>query len=423
MFEKFTDRARQAIVLSQEEARLLSHNYIGTEHLLLGLLGPLDQRGDAASSLMAAGLTAESVRKHVEGIVGVGKKQPDGHIPFTPRLKKSLEQAMRESLRLGHGSIGAEHLLLGLLRQSESVGVRVITELGADPDQIRAQVLERLSTHPPSEADTPASVTRVAGEALSSPRPLRGFAPAVPALDRFGRILDASALSPVAGREAEVARVVRVLSRQSRNNVALLGAPGSGRTAIASAVAKLIADGSAPRPLRGKKLYAVDFGLVTTGIEDRGDIERRVTMLLAEIRARREVIVLTRDLAPFTGSPVVAAFVRSALARQELRLVTTGTADAWPDDLADLFQVVQVATPTVDEAVVMLGALRPRYEEHHGVRITDAALGAAARLAPGVLPGAAADLLDSACALVSSPSAAGRDVGEDDIRRALEGSA
>ncbi|WP_433292370.1 Clp protease N-terminal domain-containing protein [Actinoplanes sp. CA-030573] len=432
MFEKFTDRARRVVVLSQEEARLLTHDYIGTEHLLLGVIA---SGGDAARVLADAGVTAEPVRQEIIATIGLGSEPPGGHIPFTPPLKRSIEQAMREALRLGHLVIDAEHLLLGVLRQSDGAAVQILGKLGADPDELRRQVIATMAASSP-DPSTALGASAAAGAAAPGPgagaagasvpaaatasapfpftRPLRGFAPAVPALDRFGRGIDPGALSPVVGRDAEVTRVVQILSRRERNNVALIGAPGSGRMAIATAVAGLIAGGAAPHPLRYKTLYAVDFALVPAGAEGRVETERRMALLLAEIHARRDLIVVTADFAPFGGDPLVAAFVRSALARGDLQMITTGSATN--ADISALFQQVEVVTPSAAEAVAMLEAIRPGLAAHHGVEIEDAALAAAAELAAGVLPGAAVDLLDEACA-----RSGGGAVSAETVREAVAG--
>ncbi|WP_433383157.1 Clp protease N-terminal domain-containing protein [Actinoplanes sp. CA-142083] len=399
MFEKFTDRARQAVVLAQEEARLLQHNYIGTEHLLLGLL----DQGDVDA---VVGLSAEQVRARIEETVGRGQEPASGHIPFTPLVKKALEQSMRESMQIGDGMIDAEHLLLGVLRQADSVAVRVVTELGADPEEIRRRVLD--APGPPAGTSGLSPTMRV----MTPPGPLRGFARAVPVLERYARGVETQ---PVAGRDAEIARLGQVISRRTRNSAVLVGAPGSGRRAVAAGFASSFEG----------KVYAVDFALVAAGADSRAEAESRITALLTALRG---AVVLTEELAPFEGlpgdhGPLLGVFVRAALERQELQLITTASPAAYENldpRLAHLLQKVEVSTPSAPAAAEMLAAARPRYEAHHDVRIDDAALSLCATLASehlGTLPASATHLLDEACA-----GAAGTDrvVAEADVRAALK---
>ncbi|MFC7277224.1 Clp protease N-terminal domain-containing protein [Paractinoplanes rhizophilus] len=403
MFEKFTSQARQVVVLAQEEARLLQHNYIGTEHLLLGLL----DQGDVAA---AAGLSADQVRARVEEAVGRGQREASGHIPFTPPAKKTLEQAMLEAKEIGDGTIGVEHLLLGLLRQTDSAAVRVVTGLGADPGEIRRRVLAA----PPAGSAGPSPVTHVTAmtSSMPAPGPLRAFARAVPVLERYARVVDPR---PVAGRDAEIERLRQVISRRTRNSAVLVGSPGAGRRAVAEGFASS----------SGAKVYAVDFALVAVGADTRAEAEWRITALLA---ALRDAVVLTEELAPFEGlpgdhGPLLAVFVRAALERQELQLITTSSPDAYEKldpRLSHLLQKVAVSTPSAPAAAEMLAAVRPRYEAHHDVRIDDAALPLCATLAAehlGTLPASATHLLDEACA-----GAAGTDrvVAEADVRAALK---
>ncbi|MFI5891597.1 Clp protease N-terminal domain-containing protein [Actinoplanes sp. NPDC051513] len=393
MFEKFTDRARQAVVLAQEEARLLQHNYIGTEHLLLGLL----DQGDAEA---AVGFSAEQVRAQIEETVGRGQEPASGHVPFTPLVKKALEQAMREAMQIGDGTIGAEHLLLGVLRQADSVAVRLITELGGDLEEIRRR------------AASPAVRVMAATTSMPSPGPLHAFARAVPVMERYARTLDPQ---PVTGREAEIARLAQVLSRRTRNSAVLVGAPGAGRRAVAEGFAAA----------SGRQLRVVDFALVAVGADSRAEAEWRITALLT---ALRDAVVLTEELAPFEGmprdhGPLLGAFVQAALDRQELQLITTASPAAYENldpRLSYLLQKVEVSTPSAPAATEMLAAARPRFEAHHDVRIDDAALSLCATLASehlGTLPASATHLLDEACA-----GAAGTDrvVAEADVRAALK---
>ena len=402
MFEKFTDRSRQVVVLAQEEARLLAHNYIGTEHLLLGLIDQGD--GLAADALASCGLLADRVRAEIETI-GRGPEPPGGHIPFTPMLKQSLAQAMREALRHGDGTIGTEHLLLGLLRREDNAAVKVITALGGDPSQIRDRVLElsaKQAPVPPEAATTLAPPDAAATTLAPSPTPLR-----VPPLERYARLLKPG---PVVARDAEIERLRQVLSRRTRNNAILVGEAGAGRRAVAEGL--------------GRQLYEVDFALIAAGAADRGEAEWRVVSLLHAIRSRR-AIVLTAELSPFEGlpgefGPLLGAFVRAALERQELQLISTATPAAYRDliardpRLAAVVQAVEVSTPGAAAAVEMVTAARPRLEEHHHVRIPDPVVELAVGLATGTLPASAIDLLDEACS-----RRRGDTVDEEDVRAAL----
>ncbi|MCU7727301.1 hypothetical protein ODJ79_26525 [Actinoplanes sp. KI2] len=418
MFEKFTDRARQVVVLAQEEARLLSHNYIGTEHLLLGVADLRDVV--AAPVLTEAGLTPEAFRREIETTIGRGMDPPGGHIPFTPRVKKSLELAMRQAMKHGDGTIAPHHLLLGILTQHDSAAVRLITKMGHDPDRLRARVLERSATDPAPPPAVPP---------LAAPL---GLARAVPALDRYARSLDEAArldrLSPVAGRDDEIARLIRVLSRRTRNNAILTGEPGSGRLAVAEGLAQLIARGEAPRHLRDSKLYIVEFGLLAMGASDRAEAEWRVTSLLTSIRERGDAIVVTEELAPFAGMPgdhggLLGAFVRAAMERRELQLISTATPAALREQLtrdprlAAVVQRVTVDVPDVARAVQMLEGTRLRLVEHHHVRIDPELLPLVVSLAAelGTLPAAAIDLLDEACAGAPESSS----IGAAQVREAV----
>lgn len=423
MFEKFTDRARQVLVLAQEEARLLSHNYLGTEHVLLGVA---DQgEGPGAEVLATFGLTADAIRAEIETSIGRGLEPAGGHIPFTPSVKKALEHAMRESMKHGDGTIAPAHLLLGVLRHGDSAAVRVIAKMGHDPLRIRARLFELTTADP---APPPA---------VPSLSPTLGLARAVPPLDRYARGLDEAArlgkLNPVAGRDEEIARLARVLSRRTRNNAILTGEPGSGRLAVAEGLAQLIARGEVPQNLKDKRLYVVEFGLIAVGASDRAEAEWRVTSLLASIRERGDAIVVTEELAPFAGMPgdhgrVLGAFVRSALERQELQLISTATPSALREQfardprLAAVVQRVAVDVPDLSVAVEMLASTRLRLEEHHHVRIDPEVLTVAVSLAAdlGTLPASAIDLLDEACAGAAENSAIGEAAIRDAVQRIRE---
>ncbi|WP_051807657.1 Clp protease N-terminal domain-containing protein [Actinoplanes subtropicus] len=421
MFEKFTDRARQVVVLAQEEARLLSHNYIGTEHVLLAVA---DQSDDVGASVLAdAGLTREALRAEIETTIGRGQAPASGHVPFTPRAKKSLELAMREAMKYDD-MITPTHLLLGLLRQGDCAAVRLITKMGQDPQRLRARVVE-LSTPEPAPPPPPA---RLSGSSLA---PAMGLARPMPALDRYARNLDEAArqgrLNPVTGRDEEIAGLARVLSRHTRNNAILTGEPGSGRLAVAEGLAQLIARGEAPQNLKDKRLYVVEFGLIAAGAADHAEAERRVIALLTSIRERGRTIVVTEELAPFAGMPgdhggLFGAFVRSAMERQELQLISTATPSALREQLARdprlaaVVQRVTVEAPDQASAVAMLESTRLRLAEHHHVRIDPELLKVVVALAVdlGTLPASAIDLLDEACAGSAENSA----IGEAEVREA-----
>src|ERR1041385_8083297 len=260
MFERFTDRARRVVVLAQEEARLLNHNYIGTEHLLLGLIH--EGEGLAAKALESLGVTLEGVRSQVEDMIGVGTATPQGHIPFTPRAKKVLELSLREALQLGHNYIGTEHILLGLLREGEGVATQVLLKIGLDLQKIRQTVLQLMQGYQGQQGEGKAS-----GEAPSGSL----------VLDQFGRNLTAlaatSKLDPVIGREREIERVMQILSRRNKNNPVLIGEPGVGKTAIVEGLAQRIVKGEVPETLTNKQIYTLDLGALVAGSRYRGDFE------------------------------------------------------------------------------------------------------------------------------------------------------
>src|SRR5213596_2980396 len=400
MFERFTDRARRVVVLAQEEARMLNHNYIGTEHILLGLIH--EGEGVAAKALESLGIALEGVRAQVEEIIGQGQQAPSGHIPFTPRAKKVLELSLREALQLGHNYIGTEHILLGLIREGEGVAAQVLQKLGADLNRVRQQVIQLLSGY-----------TGGKGEAAPGEQTPQGSM----VLDQFGRNLTQLAreakLDPVIGREKEIERVMQVLSRRTKNNPVLIGEPGVGKTAIVEGLAQKIVKGEVPETLKDKQLYTLDLGALVAGSRYRGDFEERLKKVLKEIRTRGDIILFIDELHTLVGAGAAegaidaASILKPMLARGELQTIGATTRDEYRKYLEKdaalerRFQPIGVEEPTVAHTIEILKGLRDRYEAHHRVNFTDDALVAAANLADRYisdryLPDKAIDLIDEA---------------------------
>src|SRR5437879_10873247 len=289
MFERFTDRARRVVVLAQEEARMLNHNYIGTEHILLGLIH--EGEGVAAKALESLGISLEAVRNQVEEIIGQGGSSPSGHIPFTPRAKKVLELSLREALQLGHNYIGTEHILLGLIREGEGVAAQVLVKLGADLSRVRQQVIQLLSGYSGSTSSESGAGAGKAATGGGSGESATGSL----VLDQFGRNLTQSArekkLDPVIGRAREIERVMQVLSRRTKNNPVLIGEPGVGKTAIVEGLAQKIVSGDVPETIAGKQLYTLDLGALVAGSRYRGDLEERLKKVLKELRRRGDILL------------------------------------------------------------------------------------------------------------------------------------
>jgi ATP-dependent Clp protease ATP-binding subunit ClpC len=410
LFERFTDRARRVVVLAQEEARLLNHNYIGTEHILLGLIH--EGEGVAAKALESLGISLEAVRSQVEEIIGQGGSSPSGHIPFTPRAKKVLELSLREALQLGHNYIGTEHILLGLIREGEGVAAQVLVKLGADLSRVRQQVIQLLSGYQgPGGAAEKTGAT--AGGGTSGEQQASGSL----VLDQFGRNLTQLArdkkLDPVIGRAREIERVMQVLSRRTKNNPVLVGEPGVGKTAIVEGLAQKIVANDVPETLRGKQLYTLDLGALVAGSRYRGDFEERLKKVLKEIRTRGDIILFIDELHTLVGAGAAegaidaASILKPMLARGELQTVGATTLDEYRKYLEKdaalerRFQKIVVDEPTVAHTIEILKGLRDRYESHHRVTITDQALVAAANLADRYisdrhLPDKAIDLIDEA---------------------------
>ncbi|WP_295657672.1 ATP-dependent Clp protease ATP-binding subunit [uncultured Nocardioides sp.] len=406
MFERFTDRARRVVVLAQEEARMLSHNYIGTEHILLGLIH--EGEGVAAKALESLDISLEAVRAQVEEIIGQGQQAPSGHIPFTPRAKKVLELSLREALQLGHSYIGTEHILLGLIREGEGVAAQVLQKLGADLNRVRQQVIQLLSGFQGKESTATGASSGTSGaEAPSSSL----------VLDQFGRNLTQAAregkLDPVIGREQEIERVMQILSRRTKNNPVLIGEPGVGKTTIVEGLAQDIVKGNVPETLKDKQIYTLDLGALVAGSRYRGDFEERLKKVLKEIRTRGDIVLFIDEIHTLVGAGAAegaidaASILKPMLARGELQTIGATTLDEYRKYLEKdaalerRFQPIQVAEPSIAHTIEMLKGLRDRYEAHHRVTITDEALVSAATLADRYisdrfLPDKAIDLIDEA---------------------------
>ncbi|USQ79584.1 ATP-dependent Clp protease ATP-binding subunit [Ornithinimicrobium faecis] len=405
MFERFTDRARRVVVLAQEEARMLNHNYIGTEHILLGLIH--EGEGVAAKALETLDISLDAVREQVQEIIGQGQQSPTGHIPFTPRAKKVLELSLREGLQLGHNYIGTEHILLGLIREGEGVAAQVLIKLGADLNRVRQQVIQLLSGYQGKEA-----ATAGVGAGAQEGTPAGSLV-----LDQFGRNLTQAAregkLDPVIGRNSEIERVMQVLSRRTKNNPVLIGEPGVGKTAVVEGLASDIVRGEVPETLKDKQLYTLDLGSLVAGSRYRGDFEERLKKVLKEIRTRGDIILFIDEIHTLVGAGAAegaidaASILKPMLARGELQTIGATTLDEYRKHiekdaaLERRFQPIQVNEPTLSHAIEILKGLRDRYEAHHRVSITDGALVAAATMADRYvndryLPDKAIDLIDEA---------------------------
>ncbi|MDN6794222.1 MAG: ATP-dependent Clp protease ATP-binding subunit [Propionibacterium sp.] len=441
MFERFTDRARRVVVLAQDEARGLNHNYIGTEHLLLGLI--TEGEGVAAKALDMMEIKRDDVRAAVIDIIGEGEKPVEGHIPFTPRAKRVFELSLREALQLGHNYIGTEHLLLGLLKEGEGVAAQVLTKLGADLGQVRQTVIQLLSGYQrqggEGEGREAVGVTgapvRDAGQTNSA------------ILEQFGRNLTQAAregkLDPVIGRKTEMERVMQVLSRRTKNNPVLIGEPGVGKTAVVEGLAQAIVRGDVPETIKDKQIYSLDMGSLVAGSRYRGDFEERLKKVLKEIRTRGDIILFIDEIHTLVGAGAAegsidaAQMLKPMLARGELQTIGATTMDEYRKyiekdaALERRFQPVKVSEPSVEETVAILKGLRDRYEAHHRVIITDEAIKAAAELADRYvsdrfLPDKAIDLMDEAGArlriarMTAPPELRELDEKIAEVRRAKE---
>jgi ATP-dependent Clp protease ATP-binding subunit ClpC len=402
LFERFTERARQVVVLAQEEARTLKHNYIGTEHILLGLLR--EEEGLAARVLESLDITVERVRSQVVRIVGSGEEVTSGQIPFTPRAKKVLELALREALSLGHNYIGTEHILLGLVRENEGVAARILLDFDADSDKIRNEVIRMLSGPGGRRQGGGGGGS---GEGKKSSK----------LLDQFGRNLTRLAeegkLDPVIGRETEIERIMQILSRRTKNNPVLLGEPGVGKTAVVEGLAARINKGEVPELLKNKQIYTLDLAALVAGSKYRGEFEERLKKVMKEITQRGDIILFIDELHNLVGAGAAegaidaASILKPALARGELQTIGATTLDEYrkylerDSALERRFAQIRVDQPSPEDTVKILEGLRERYEQHHRVTIRDDALEAAAELADRYisdrfLPDKAIDLIDEA---------------------------
>jgi ATP-dependent Clp protease ATP-binding subunit ClpC len=410
MFERFTDRARRVVVLAEQEARLFKHNYIGPEHLLLGLLH--EGEGVAGQALESLGISLGAARTQVQEVLGQGQNIPSddaesavvnkragdesellsGDIEVRADSRKIFEVSLREALQLGHNYIGTEHILLGLIREGDGVAAEVLVKLGADRSRIRQQVIQLLSGY--------------AGAVSRQARP--------EVLSQFGRNLTQLArdgkLDPIIGRAKEIERVMQVLSRRTKNNPVLIGEPGVGKTAIIEGLTQAIVKGEVPETLRNREVYTLDFHAITAGSRHRGEFEERLNRVVKEIRSQANIILFLEDLRNFGGAGSGEAgenALRKGLARQELQIICATTSSEYnrviraDSNLHLAFQTIAVHAPSVVHTVELLKGVRDRYEAHHRVTITDDALVAAAVLADmyikdRVLPGKAIDLIDDA---------------------------
>jgi len=403
VFERFTDRARRVLVLAQDESRELGHNYLGTEHILLGLIR--EGEGVAGKVVLAQGLTRDSVRAKIEEMVGPSATPSAGSPPFTPRAKRVLELSLREALQLGHSYIGTEHILLGLIREGDGVATKIVTQLGVDLVTMRQAIIEAIAgpqTERLASAGAPESGGRAQGSTI---------------LDQFGRNLTQMAadneLDPLVGREQEIERVMQVLSRRSKNNPVLVGEPGVGKTAVVEGLAQKIVAGDVPETLQDKQIYSLDMGAIVAGSRYRGDFEERIKKILKEVRSRGDVILFIDEIHTLVGAGAAEGAIDAAnilkpmLARGEIQTVGATTLDEYRKyiekdaALERRFQPVKVEQPTVAMTIEILKGLRDRYETHHSVTITDQAIVAAANLADRYvadrfLPDKAIDLIDEA---------------------------
>ncbi len=410
MFSRYTERAQRVIVLAQDEARRLNYDYVGTEHLLLGLIR--EGEGIAAKALQSLGIQLEQVRAEVEKMIGKGSASTRGEIGFTPRAKKVMvELAIEEARLLGHNYVGTEHILLGLIREGEGVAAQVLQNLNAELERVRNQVIHLLGGVPHPQS----------GSAPNAPKGAKGAKSNTSTLDQFGRDLTQYArdgkLDPVIGREKEIERVIQILSRRTKNNPVLIGEPGVGKTAIAEGLAQRITDGRVPELLKDKRVVSLDLASLVAGSKYRGEFEERLKKVMEEIRQAGNIIMFIDELHTIIGAGAAEGAIdasnilKPALARGEMQCIGATTIDEFRKHvekdaaLERRFQPVMVVEPNQEDSIAILKGLRDRYEAHHRVEITDAAIEAAVRLSDRFvtdrfLPDKAVDLIDEAASRV-----------------------
>ncbi|SHJ36318.1 ATP-dependent Clp protease ATP-binding subunit ClpC [Geosporobacter subterraneus DSM 17957] len=405
MFGRFTERAQKVILLAQEEAQQLRHNYVGTEHLLVGLVK--EGEGIAAKVLTNMGVGLEPLKKKIEQVIGIGEEEGTQLLGFTPRTKRVFELSFAEARRLGHNYIGTEHLLLGLIREGEGIAAKILVDSGVNLAKAREEVMKMLGNPTPRDAETPAS--EATGRTTT------------PSLNEYGRDLTEMAregkLDPVVGREKEIERVVQILSRRTKNNPCLIGEPGVGKTAVAEGLAQRIVEGNIPEILRNKRVVTLDLASMVAGAKYRGEFEDRLKKVMEELRKSGDVILFIDEMHTIIGAGAAEGAIdasnilKPALARGELQAIGATTLDEYRKHiekdpaLERRFQPITVEEPTVEETIQILKGLRDRYEAHHRVKITDEALRAASELShryitDRFLPDKAIDLIDEAASRV-----------------------
>ena len=412
MFERFTEKAIKVIMLAQEEARRLGHNFVGTEQVLLGLIG--EGTGVAAKTLKSMGVTLKDARAAVEEIIGRGAGFVAVEIPFTPRAKRVLELSWDEARQLGHNYIGTEHLLLGLIREGDGVAARVLENLGVDLNKVRTNVVKMLG-------EIKGGTTTTGGSTTSSSAATTGGKTKTPMLDEFGTDLTLAAaeqrLDPVVGREKEIERVIQILARRTKNNPVLLGEPGVGKTAIAEGLAIRIVNSEVPDLLDGKKVIQLDMGLLVAGTKYRGEFEERLKKIMDEIRLAGNVILVIDEMHTLIGAGAAegaidaANILKPALSRGEIQVIGATTNDEYrkyvekDPALERRFQPIVIEEPSVDDTIEIIKGLRHKYEDHHKLNISDEAIVAATELSykyitDRFLPDKAIDIIDEACSKV-----------------------
>ena len=411
MFERFTEKAIKVIMLAQEEARRLGHNFVGTEQVLLGLIG--EGTGVAAKTLKSMGVNLKDARTEVEKIIGRGSGFVAVEIPFTPRAKRVLELSWDEARQLGHNYIGTEHLLLGLIREGEGVAARVLENLGVDLNKVRSNVIKMLGESKPASTAGSSSTSSSSSSSSSKAK--------TPSLDEFGRDLTLAAqelrLDPVVGREKEIERVIQILARRTKNNPVLLGEPGVGKTAVAEGLAIRIVNSEVPDILDGKKIIQLDMGLLVAGTKYRGEFEERLKKIMDEIRQAGNVILVIDEMHTLIGAGAAegaidaANILKPALSRGEIQVIGATTSDEYrryiekDSALERRFQPVQIDEPSIEESIEIIRGLKPKYEEHHQLNISDDAIVAAVKLSSKYindrfLPDKAIDVIDEASSKV-----------------------